>query len=270
MGKLFFEIGKHLKIYGVLAKNSLMSLMEYRANLFASLTMELVYLASKILYAVAVYHTGISIKGVSPHEILIFIGTFTLMTAIYTGLFMDNFYRLADHIRNGTLDNYITKPVSLQFMATMWHVNFVLPIPNIIAGAVMIVMGCNRLHLQLSVGHILVFLLIVISGSLVAYAVFLAPQILAFWTVKSHAIIEIADRCWDFNNMPMNIYTKWMQRIGVFVIPVFFITNFPALFLVGKLNRVYAVWAIVAPVLLMLLVRQFWKFAIRNYTSASS
>ncbi len=41
--------------------------------------------------------------------------------------------------------------------------------------------------------------------------------------------------------MPMLIYSKWLQRIGVFFIPVFFITNFPAMFLTGGLMGFNAV-----------------------------
>lgn len=270
MRKRIHGFKKHCRIYCLFMKNSLIGYMEYRANLFAALIMELVYLTSKILYVIVIYQTGIRVKGVSPDEIMLFIATFIIMTGIYTGFFMDNFYGLPEHIRNGTLDMYITKPISLQFMATLRHVNFVLPVPNFITGVIMLVIAANRLHLQMSFFNIGVYLLTLVSGTCVAYALFLAPQILSFWTVKTGAMIEIADRCWDFNNMPMTIYKQWMQRIGIFIIPVFFITNIPALFLVGRMKGIYMIWAVIAPVLFLFLVRLFWKFAIKNYSSASS
>ena len=52
----------------------------------------------------------------------------------------------------------------------------------------------------------------------------------------------------DFNNMPQLIYGKWMQRIGTFLLPVFVITNFPGLFLMGELSAPMAVWGVAAPV----------------------
>ena len=70
--------------------------------------------------------------------------------------------------------------------------------------------------------------------------------------------------------MPMLIYSKWLQRIGVFFIPVFFITNFPAMFLTGGLMGFNAVWVVLAPVIFLTAVRWFWSYAIRNYSSASS
>lgn len=270
MKKIYMEIRKHIIIYFLFMKNSLIGYMEYRANLFAALTMELVYLGSKILYVVVIYNAGININGVSPDEIMLFIGTYIIMTAIYTAFFMDNFYKLPEHIRNGTLDMYITKPLSLQFMVTLRHVNFVLPVPNLIAGITMVVLACKRLGITASFINVIGYMGILASATIIAYCVFLIPQILSFWTVKSGAITEIADKCWDFNNMPMIIYNKWMRRIGVFIIPVFFITNFPAMFLVGKLNGIYFIWTFIAPVIFIVFLRLFWKFAIRNYTSASS
>ena len=70
--------------------------------------------------------------------------------------------------------------------------------------------------------------------------------------------------------MPYMIYGKWIQRIGTFILPIFIITNFPGLFLMGNLPPVMFVWAIAAPVLFFILARILWKKAVRNYTSASS
>ncbi len=44
--------------------------------------------------------------------------------------------------------------------------------------------------------------------------------------------------------MPQLIYGKWMQRIGTFLLPVFVITNFPGLFLMGELSAPMAVWGV--------------------------
>ena len=75
---------------------------------------------------------------------------------------------------------------------------------------------------------------------------------------------------WDFNNMPQLIYGKWMQRIGTFLLPVFVITNFPGLFLMGELSVPMAVWGVAAPVVFFLIARAVWNRAVKNYTSAST
>ncbi|MFD1909858.1 hypothetical protein ACFSQ7_46700 [Paenibacillus rhizoplanae] len=65
--------------------------MEYKANFYSGLIMETVFLLSKLIYIIFVYQLGIEINGISPDQMMIFTGTYTIMIAIYTGLFMDNF-----------------------------------------------------------------------------------------------------------------------------------------------------------------------------------
>nr|WP_221401529.1 ABC-2 family transporter protein [Paenibacillus phyllosphaerae] len=257
-------------MFGIFAKNSLIGYMEYRANFYSSLCMEIVFLFSKLIYILFVFQLGIEINGISPDEMLIFTGTYTIMIAIYTGLFMDNFYGLSGHIRNGTLDMYMTKPLSLQFMISLRHVNFALPIPNLIAGITMVVMAWQRLVIEPSFIHIAGYIGVILSSTIVMYSVLLLPQILSFWTVKSGSITEMLDKCWDLNNMPMYIYPQWLRRMGLYVVPILFITNMPSVYMIERLDTLLTVWIMAAPVLSFVAVRLFWKMALKRYASASS
>ena len=270
MHRIIGELKKHLLIYLLFAKNSLISQMEYRANFLITIAVESCYLFSKLLYVIVVYQIGVKIKGWSPDAILLFIGTFVLITAVYTGLFMQNFYNIPRHVREGTLDMLIVKPVSLQFITTLRQVDFSIPIPNIIGGTIMVVIAWQKLQIEASFFNIAGYLGIIASGVVVSYAIYLAPQLLSFWIVKTGALIELVDKGWDFNNMPMVIYSKWIQRVGMFIIPVFAIFNLPPMFLLKQLNMVYSWWVFVAPVLFMFLTRKFWSFAVNHYSSASS
>jgi ABC-2 type transport system permease protein len=270
MRQALFEFRKHVFIYYLFVKNSLIKQMEYRTNFFISIAVETGFLLSKLLYVLVVYQIGTEIRGLSPDGILLFIGTFVLITAVYTGCFMLNFYDLSRQVRDGSLDMLITKPVSLQFITTLRQFEFGIPVPNIIGGTIMVAIAWNRLHIPFTPANVAGYAGVLASGIAVAYSVYLFPQLLSFWIVKTSAIIEIADKGWDFNNMPMVIYGKWLQRIGTFVIPVFMIFNFPPMFLMGKLNTVYSIWVFAAPVLFFSLVRLFWNFAVKRYSSASS
>ncbi len=70
--------------------------------------------------------------------------------------------------------------------------------------------------------------------------------------------------------MPMGIYTETIRQIGVFILPIFVITNFPPLFLLHKMPPTYMVWAILLPILLLTLVRLLWQRGLKSYASASS
>jgi ABC-2 type transport system permease protein len=96
------------------------------------------------------------------------------------------------------------------------------------------------------------------------------PQILSFWLMNTSAIAEITDSFWDFNCMPMDIYTRWIKLVGVFVLPIFVVTNFPPLFLLRKMHDVYYAWVLVLPLALLYVVHLMWRRGLRSYSSASS
>jgi ABC-2 type transport system permease protein len=264
------ELKKHFIIYCLFVKNNVMSQMEYRANFFTGIAMELGYLVVKILYPVVIYRSGTNINGFTPDELLVFIGTFVMITGFYAGLFMMNFFNFRSLIREGILDMLITRPISLQFSSTLKRSEIGLFLADVIAGIVMVIIGVSRLGIDVSIFRILGYALFIGSGAIIAYSIFLIPEILNFWFVNAAAIAETADSCWDFNLVPMVVYDKYIQRIGIFVLPLFVITNFPSLFMLNKLSAVYIVWGLAAPVIFLLLSRLFWKIAIKNYSSASS
>jgi ABC-2 type transport system permease protein len=262
------EIIKHLKIYRQFIKMSVMQQLEYRVNFIMGFLGECVYLFSKMLYVMIVYRAGGNISGLSPDQLILFIGTFTIMTAIFVGLFLNNFFGISREILKGELDVFIVKPISLQFFVTTRFVDIVKPIPNVIAGTALIVIGWSRLGASTGIMHILSYIAFMICGTVLAYSLFLIPQILAFWTIKTGGGNDITSRLWDFNNMPMKIYNKWMQRIGIFVVPVFVITNFPVMAVINDLSIYYRIWGVAISIFMFVCARLLWNIAIKQYSSA--
>jgi ABC-2 type transport system permease protein len=270
MDAILREIKKHLFIYSIFVKNSLMAQMEYRFNFIGNLAMETGYLFAKLSYVVVVYRSGVEINGLSADEILLFIGTFIALTAVYAGMFMINNFNLRGKIKDGDLDLLLTKPVSLQFMATLRQTDLTIFSVDFIAGGILIVIAWNRLNIPVTFQTVGGFAAFFAISSLVSYSLFLLPQILSFWLLNTSAIAEITDSFWDFNSMPMAIYSRWIQQIGIFILPIFVITNFPPMFLLGQIPPVYLAWSLVLPVGLLMIVRLAWSRGVKQYNSASS
>jgi ABC-2 type transport system permease protein len=270
MNELIKEIKKHLRIYVLFVKNSVMAQMEYRFNFIGNLAMESGYLCVKLAYVVVVYRSGVNIMGLTPDQILLFSGTFVGMTAIYAGLFMINNFTLRGKIKDGDLDLYLTKPVSLQFMATLRQADMTIFSVDFLAGGIMVGIAWARLQIPVTFATLGGFLGLILISSLVSYALFLMPQILTFWLLNTSAIAEITDSFWDFNSMPMDIYYRWIKAVGVFLLPIFVITNFPPMYVLQKMPAGYQLWALVLPFILLGLVRLLWTRGLRQYNSASS
>src|SRR5699024_2711969 len=142
------------------------------------------------------------------------------------------FYEIPKHVKEGSLDMLITKPVSLQFLLTLRRIDFSMILSNFLGGLIMVIIAWERIGIKLSIANLMSYILLIISGVIIAYSLFLLPQLLSFWIIETKSILMISHRAWEFNTMPMVIYSKIIQRVGIFFIPIIAISNFHSLFLV--------------------------------------
>jgi len=263
-------IRKYMRLYGLFIKNCLIAQMEFRGNFIMSILVESVYLIAKLLYVLVVFRTDLHVEGIPPEGLLLFIGMHTVATGIYVGLFFTNFMKIPEYIKDGSLDILLTKPVSLQFMASLRYVDLALPIPDMLVGFVMIGIGWHAMAIPLSFLQLAGFALLLLVSVVITYCVMIIPALLSFWFIQTGSMSEIAHSVWDANNFPMAIYPTWVRRIGTFVIPLFLITNYGPMFLLGQIHWLHAGLALAASLLLFAVVRLLWKHAVKGYASASS
>ena len=126
----------------------------------------------------------------------------------------------------------------------------------------------QREGLPVTFANLAGFVVFCIAGWFLTYCLFLIPELLSFWFVAAGGAQALSSAVFDFNNTPMNLYPKWLQRVGIFLVPVFLITNFPTLFVMGALSPALIAWGLAAPWLVFALQRLIWRRAMRRYTSA--
>lgn len=149
------------------------------------------------------------------------------------------------------------------------RLDFGMPLPDVLCGLALIVYGWQREGLPVTFANLAGFVVFCIAGWFLTYCLFLIPELLSFWFVAAGGAQALSSAVFDFNNTPMNLYPKWLQRVGIFLVPVFLITNFPTLFVMGALSPALIAWGLAAPWLVFALQRLIWRRAMRRYTSAS-
>lgn len=264
------SIGDYFKLYFYFVKNNIMAQMEYKANFIIAMFTEVGFLFAKSLYIIVIFSAGMSINGLSPEQMLMFIGSYTLITGIMDAIFYPNIAAIPEYVRNATLDVYLTKPVSTLFMAGFRKFDIGLGIPNVLAGIVMIVISWSKSGVPINLYNIIGYLFFTLIGCIVTFPILLIPVSFSFWIVKADSLMGIIWAMWDFNNMPMTIYNRVLKIIGVFIFPIFLLTNFAPMFVIGILPKVYIIYAIISVPLFLGIAIAFWNFAIKRYSSASS
>ena len=263
-------LSKYLKVYGVFLKNSVMSQMEYRVNFISRIVMEFVYLIIKILYVLVIGGVGASVSGITADSMLIYVGTYSILTGLYCAVFYVNFSRISSSVRTGELDLWFVKPMSLQFLITTRHFDVGLPIPNVLGGAILVGLGYRNSGIPFSALTVAGYILFLLLGLALIYCVFLIPHIVCFWMVNTTEIGRFSNTFWDINNVPMDIFPSYVKRFLSFGIPVFLMVNLGPQYILGTLKPFSVALVLIMIALWWTISRLVWKAALRCYSSVNS
>jgi len=267
---MVYAIGRAKYYMGLLfafLRISLMSQLEYRHNFISGLFVESAYMCIKLTYLVVVMRTGVNIGTLTPHMVMLFVGTYCFMTGILC--FLWGIAAIPRKVLAGELDMMIVKPGSLMFMLTLGSFDFAMTVPNCSVGLTLILIGWSHAGIPVTLTAVAGFLFYILMGIIMTYAFMIVQALLVFWITAINGTYVVAFALWDFNNMPMALYGRTIQRIGTFILPIFLITNWAGLFALKRLSTLEVVWGIIAPIAVMLLVRLMWRRAMRRYTSAN-
>jgi ABC-2 type transport system permease protein len=107
-------------------------------------------------------------------------------------------------------------------------------------------------------------------GFVILYSLWFILGATSIWFVKIYNVTEVLRGLVDAGRYPIAAYPASYRIFFTFVVPVTFLTTIPAQ---TMLNRVEWPWIVGGGILALVLLyctHQFWRFALRFYTSASS
>lgn len=227
-----------------------------------------VWMVFTLLILLVVYRNTNAIAGWSRADAYILVATSALMGALHQAFFF-SLPEIPEQVRLGTLDFVIVKPVDSMFWVSVRKFNFD-QIGNLIAGFVMVAYGIGQLGTMPSIAQWLGYTSLLLSSVFIFYAINLAMMTTGIWLVKVENLWVLSELLGSSSRNPVDIFGSTAKRVLTFVIPLAFLATVPAEQLVRgfdpKLVGLGLVWAVV----LVGASRQFWNFAMKSYSSASS
>jgi ABC-2 type transport system permease protein len=180
---------------------------------------------------------------------------------------------LPEQIRTGNFDVLLVRPrgTLLQVLTADFQLRRLGKAAQ--AGAVL-VYALGRLEIDWTVGRALMLPLTIVSAAFILGGVWIIAQCIVFWAVDSGETANAFTYGGQFfTQYPITVYERWLRQLFAFVIPMAFISYFPALYIIGKRDPLGAPhWlrfsAPVVAVLVCVVARIVWRFALRHYRSA--
>jgi ABC-2 type transport system permease protein len=260
---------RYLRLLLLFLKSSLLIELEYRANLLARTVVSLIDIGVVLVGTGVFYSHTETIGGWTFNEALVIVGVFTFMGGFISALLRPNVQNIIEMIRTGTLDFVLTKPVNSQFVASLRYSSLYNTV-DMATGVAITLIAFSRMGYAPEAPALAQFAFVMLMALLIVYSIWITIATLAFWLVKVGNLAELFGSIYDTGRFPIHTYQGMIRVMLTFVIPIAFITTFPAQAVLGRLEPLTLITAAVMGVLMFAFSAWFWHFAVRRYSSASS
>lgn len=254
-----------VRAFFAVMKTVIAARLSYRADFFISVF--IVFAGELILPMVTylIYQNGASFPGWSLQEVLLIQGVFMLAKGIAYPMFFGIVWNTLERVREGTFDILLLKPRSALFMTLVTGFNTD-GVGRLLGGIVILTAALAHLPF-FGLSNWLQFLLIftVSLGVLFSFTLWMSG-ILFVW-VGSSRVHEIFDAAANFGMYPKSIYSKSLQQIITYVLPITVIGFLPASALLDRsMDGLFVTLAV--SILFMAVSIAFWHLMLTKYTSA--
>jgi ABC-2 type transport system permease protein len=260
---------RYLKLLAILYRYSILKELEYRVNFIANVFMSVFWLAWAIIGVSVFFLYRQKMGDWTYPEVLMVVGLFTFFNGVMEALLRPNVGAIIEQIRDGTFDFVLTKPINAQFIASLRNL-IVWRLVDVIIGLSLIAFALNLLDISPTLDRIAIFTIMLTAAIFIVYSLWLAMSSLAFWFVRIDNMAELFYAFYEAGRYPVTIYRGPVRALLTFIVPIAFVTTFPASALLGRLDS-STVWiGIIFAIVFLIASNRFWNFAIKHYSSASS
>ena len=203
-------------------------------------------------------------------EMILYIGTFSLLNAINMTLYFFGVNGIPGKVKSGELDLYLSKPVSPLFRLTFEHIS---PgsIPLILMSICIIAYGVSILEMQLTVIQILMYLFWIMIMAVLYYDMEVIIRSVSLYLMSMARMEQIEDASIDLcMKLPGIAFYGVYKFIFYLVLPYGIMATLPVQSMTGEMNYKLGAYGIFVVILFSIVTCIVWKRGLKYYNSASS
>lgn len=267
------KIKYYLGVAAAFTKLSAQSSLEYPINLLGWVLVNPIQFIvgfATIKFVVDQFGT---LAGWGYRELSFLYGLSVLSHGLAVMFFIQTWY-MGKFIIRGQFDQFLLRPMNVLFQFLFKDFNLI-GISDLIPGMIVFIYGCYHVHFQCSISNIILLAATVAGGTLIRGAVWILCGSLSFWTKSTTGYVNFTNELFDRVTMyPLTIYPRPVQWLFTFLLPLGWITFYPAGDLLGKqAGEIPVPMALVTfgiGVLMFGLGSAVFMAGTRNYESAGS
>ena len=260
------------RIYLRLVGGRVRSQLEYRTSLALQIVATALLTLLDFVMILVLFENVPELDGWRVEEVAVLYGLAAISFAL-TDLTVGHLDLFPQMIRDGTFDQILVRPLPslLQVVASDFSLR---RLGKIAQGIAVLTVALVAVDVDWTLGRALMIPLAIASGTLIYCGVWIALATVAFWIVDAIEVVNAFTYGGNFlSGYPITIFGRWLRNLVLFVIPIAFVSYFPALYVLDRpdelglpdgLRYVSPLVALATGVAAVLV----WENAVRHYRSA--
>ena len=225
-----------LRTYRVLAGARLRSDMQYRVSFVLFTLGQFTITALDFVAVLIVFSNVHTLKGWSVGEVAFLYGLGNFAFAL-ADLLVSAVEALQQHVREGSFDRYLLRPASplVQVIADEFSLRRV---GKVIEGGLVLAVGCRVASIDWTLARVAMTVVAVASGATIFSGLWIFTTCLCFWWVDAREAANAVTYGGSFlAQYPLAVYGDVLRRVLAFGVPIAFANYFPAVYILGRNDR---------------------------------
>lgn len=265
---IFNPFIQFLRLHVLYLKISAKHLAAYKMSAFLTILFSLVFLVAEILTVDIYYQFSNHIGNWDQPSFYILLGTFNVITCLYTFFFEISHDEFVYKLRFGELDADLIRPMDAQAYTAIQRVDYA-SLFNLILPSWLIFTGIQDLSLTVTAFDLCLFVLLIANGVFIVHLINQFFVNFSFWMIDVSNLTAASNQVVQLGSRPKHVYPKFIQFGFSYVVPIILCTNLSINVLKHEqLEHLFILTA--ATIFLFALVRIQWKMGLKRYSSASS
>ena len=263
------NLRKYLKVYKKFLHTSLASELEYKTNILIDIITAILSLIGSIFLLSIFFQNNSSVGGWEFEQALIIQGIYTILNGITNTWFNPNLTEIVKHIREGTLDFVLLKPIDSQFFISFKKIT---PsgILEIMLGFLLLIYCIRINQINFNLSFLTLCFITIICSICILYSLWFFISTTTIWFVKTWNATEVLRSFLYIGRFPLNSFSFSLRIFFSVVIPIAFITTIPSEVFLGLSQLWKMLLEVIVASVFLFSSRKFWLFALKFYSSASS
>ncbi len=261
---------RQLKIIWHLFKMKLKRNMAFRFSFFNGFFVDSSMFIMQLVTFSAIYGNVDAIGGWDRGSTLLFVATFSMVNALNMFTFFFGLNTLADKIKSGGMDTYLTKPMSPLLRISFESID-IGSLPLVVFSCVLIAYAIGETNVTVTFVNVFTYIALTLLMTLLWYDIMLLLRSVPFFLVSATSILRVEEALLDLAmKIPGAAFKGFFKLLFMLILPYGLMATVPVEAFTGMLTPWGLVYSLAVVAVFTFAALYVFRVGVRHYKSASS